>query len=257
MDLNLFLPAQASPSNPVPILYYLSGLTCTPNNCSEKGFFQSHAARHGIAIVWPDTSPRGAQVPGEDGSWDFGSGAGFYLNATKEPWKQHYNMYTYLTEELPGLLHREFPQLDGSRVSITGHSMGGHGALMLALKNPEKFKSVSAFSAICNPVNCAWGKKAFSGYFGEGDTERWKEHDASELLRKAGRGCGFKALIDIGTGDNFYKQGQLLPENLEKVAKEVGAEVDVRYRKDYDHSYYFVSTFAGEHVDYHAKFLCK
>lgn len=255
MALNLYLPPQASKSK-VPVLFYLSGLTCTGDNCSEKGFFQPHAARHGIAVVYPDTSPRGLQIPGEDDSYDFGSGAGFYINATKSPWNKGYNMYDYITDELPKALFSHFKdRLDENRVSITGHSMGGHGALTLFLRNPGKYKSVSAFAPICNPMNCPWGQKAFSGYFGEENKDKWAEYDATELVTKW-KGS-FKTLIDVGTGDNFYKQGQLLPENFVQAAKEAGGDkvVQLRMQPDYDHSYYFISTFAEDHVDWASKHL--
>jgi len=250
MALNLFLPSTTAPK--IPVLYYLSGLTCTGDNCAEKGFIHAYASQHSIAVVYPDTSPRGADIPGEADSWDFGTGAGFYIDATAEPWRKNYRMESYIVKELPEALYMEFPQLDSSRVGITGHSMGGHGALTLALKYPDLYKSVSAFAPITNPTECPWGQKAFSGYLGDEDKESWKKHDATELVKKS---KGFKALIDVGTGDNFYKQGQLLPENFEKAAKSAGAEVEVRYQPDYDHSYFFVSTFAKDHVEWHAKFL--
>ena len=228
MSLNLFLPAH-SPNTKLPVLFYLSGLTCTGDNCAEKGFLQPAAARAGIAIVYPDTSPRGASVAGEDDSWDFGTGAGFYVDATTPAFKTNYNMYSYITQELPGLLWPAFPQLDSSRVSVTGHSMGGHGALTLALRNPGMFRSVSAFAPIANPCECAWGKKAFSGYLGD-DAAAWKKYDATELLRES-KNAEFKALVDVGTGDGFYKEGQLRPEVLEAAGKDVGADVQVRYQK--------------------------
>ncbi|KAJ9373369.1 CAZyme family CE1 [Paecilomyces variotii] len=256
MNFNLYLPPQAykSSSQKVPLLIYLSGLTCTGDNCSEKGFFQHKASEKGIAVLYPDTSPRGLKIEGEDDSYDFGSGAGFYIDATKAPWDKGYKMYSYITEELPKTVFSAFDQIDSSRVSITGHSMGGHGALTLFLRNPGKYKSVSAFAPISNPINCPWGQKAFSGYFGAENQEKWKEHDATELIKKW-KGP-LDVLIDVGTGDNFYKQGQLLPENLEKAAKESGVEgVKVRYQQDYDHSYYFISTFADDHVEHAAKYL--
>ncbi|KAL3481785.1 Alpha/Beta hydrolase protein [Aspergillus californicus] len=259
MSFNLYLPPQAykNPSSKIPVLIYLSGLTCTADNCSEKGFFQHGAAKKGIAVLYPDTSPRGLDIPGEADSWDFGTGAGFYVDATKEPYNKGYNMYSYVTEELPKTVFSEFPVLDEGRVSITGHSMGGHGALTLFLRNPGKYKSVSAFAPISNPVNCAWGKKAFGGYFGEGDLGKWKEHDATELVGGEGwKGANVDVLIDVGTGDNFYKQGQLLPENLEKAAKANGVTgVKVRYQPDYDHSYFTMATFADDHVEHAAKYL--
>ncbi|TKA32380.1 hypothetical protein B0A50_01486 [Salinomyces thailandicus] len=255
MKLNLYLPPTASASSPAPVLFYLAGLTCTGDNGAEKGFLQHKAAEKGIAVVYPDTSPRGLGIDGEDESYDFGSGAGFYVDATKEPYKGKYNMYSYITRELPETLFSHFKELDGSRVSITGHSMGGHGALTLFLKNPGMYKSVSAFAPISNPTNCQWGQKAFGGYFGDGDKGKWSEHDTCELLK------GFKGdvdvLVDVGTGDNFYKQGQLRPEELEKVAKEAGKSVKVRYQDGYDHSYFFISTFAGDHVEHAAKYLLK
>ncbi|KAI1393663.1 S-formylglutathione hydrol [Hypoxylon trugodes] len=256
MDVNLFLPPAAliNGGHKVPVLIYLSGLTCTPQNCTEKGFFQAHAAAKGIALVWPDTSPRGANIAGETESWDFGAGAGFYVDATQDPWKGFYRMESYISTELPSALFAAFPeQLDAERVSITGHSMGGHGALTLYLKNPGKYRSVSAFAPIANPSECAWGKKAFTGYLGE-DTAQWKKHDATELVK--GWKGDLKALVDVGTGDNFYKQGQLLPENFEKAVKEAGVQgLTLRYQPDYDHSYFFMSSFAGDHVEHAAKYL--
>lgn len=257
MAFNLYLPPAAFQGKKVPVLIYLSGLTCTADNCSEKGFFQHGASQRGIAVLYPDTSPRGLGIDGEDDSWDFGTGAGFYVDATKAPYDKGYNMYTYVTEELPGVVFEAFKdQLDGSRVSITGHSMGGHGALTLFLKNPGKYKSCSAFAPIANPINCPWGEKAFKGYFGEGDQAKWKEHDATELLNNW-KGKDLELLIDVGTGDNFYKQGQLLPENFEKAAKEAGVDkgVQVRMQPDYDHSYFFMASFADDHVAWAAKAL--
>ncbi|KAI0167532.1 carbohydrate esterase family 1 protein [Pestalotiopsis sp. NC0098] len=257
MDVNLYLPPQAK-TQKVPVLIYLSGLTCTPQNCTEKGFFQQWAAKAGIAVLYPDTSPRGADLPGETDSWDFGAGAGFYVNATQAPWSKHYHMEAYVAEELPAAIFAEFgDQLDSSRVSITGHSMGGHGALTLFLKNPGKYKSVSAFAPISNPTACPWGDKAFSGYFGASDKEAWKAHDATHLVSGAAwKGKELPLLVDVGTGDNFYKQGQLLPENLEKAVKDNGVTgVTVRYQEDYDHSYFFISSFAEDHVKHAAKYL--
>lgn len=254
MALNLYLPPQAT-SSKVPVLFYLSGLTCTGDNCAEKGFFQRGASEKGIAIVYPDTSPRGLKIQGEDDAYDFGTGAGFYIDATKEPYSKNYKMYSYITQELPTALFKEFSTaLDGSHVSITGHSMGGHGALTLFLKNPGMYKSVSAFAPISNPINCPWGEKAFKGYFGE-DREVWRGSDASELVK--GWKGPLDVLIDVGTGDNFYKQKQLLPENFLAAAKEAGNDkgITIRYQEDYDHSYYFISTFSYDHVLHHAKYL--
>ncbi|KAF4626988.1 hypothetical protein G7Y89_g11162 [Cudoniella acicularis] len=241
MALNLYLPPQASSTqHKVPVLFYLSGLTCTSDNCAEKGFFQ-----HGA---------RGLKIEGQDDAYDFGTGAGFYINATQAPWSSNYKMESYITNELPSALFSSFPELDSSRVSITGHSMGGHGALTLFLKNPGMYKSVSAFAPIANPSKCPWGEKAFKGYLGE-DKEAWKKHDATELI--AGWKGGFDCLIDVGTGDNFYKQNQLLPENFAEAAKASGNDkgLVLRYQDGYDHSYYFISTFATDHVNHAAKHL--
>ncbi|PWW75353.1 S-formylglutathione hydrol [Tuber magnatum] len=256
MALNLFLPPTSisQPSHKTPILIFLSGLTCTGDNCAEKGFLQPHAARHGIAIVYPDTSPRGAKIDGEDDNWDFGSGAGFYVDATTEGWRNNYNMYTYINEELPSELFKQFEVLDSGRVGIAGHSMGGHGALTIFLKNPGKYLSVSAFAPISNPINCPWGQKAFGGYFGEENKEKWAQHDATELVKAWEEDRPLEVLIDVGTADNFYKQGQLLPENFKMAAGDKG--IQVRYQEGYDHSYFFISSFAGDHVDFHAKHLC-
>ncbi|TGZ83915.1 family 1 putative carbohydrate esterase [Ascodesmis nigricans] len=267
MNLNLFLPASAftHPSRKLPLLIYLSGLTCTADNCSEKGFFQHGASLHNLAILYPDTSPRGLNLPNESDSWDFGSGAGFYVDAETDGYRDHYRMESYITTELPELLwgeggdYREL--IDGGRVSITGHSMGGHGALTLYLRHPELYRSVSAFAPIANPLNCPWGQKAFKGYLGE-DQGKWREHDATELVRRWGEGKKgeLRMLVDVGTSDSFASQGQLLVENLEKAVVGSGLKagkegVEVRYQKDYDHSYYFMASFADEHVEYHAKFL--
>lgn len=253
MNLTLYLPPSASAAKPAPLLIYLSGLTCTPDNVTDKGFLHAHASPLGLALLYPDTSPRGLDLPGEHDSWDFGSAASFYVDATREPWSASYRMESYLTRELPGLVFGAFKELDPSRVSISGHSMGGHGALTLHLKNPGMYKSVSAFAPISNPANCPWGEKAFSGYLGD-DREQWKKHDATELV-KSWKGP-LNALIDVGTADNFYKQGQLLPENLEKAAKEAGVgALEVNYREGYDHSYFFISTFGADHVKHAAKAL--
>ncbi|CAM1505290.1 Fc.00g109270.m01.CDS01 [Cosmosporella sp. VM-42] len=253
MNLNLYLPPSATTSKPAPLLMYLSGLTCTPDNVTEKGFLHAHASPLGLALLYPDTSPRGLDLPGEHDSWDFGSAASFYIDATKEPYNKNYNMESYLTTELPELVFGEYKELDSSRVSIAGHSMGGHGALTLFLKNPGKYKSVSAWAPISNPSKCPWGEKAFSGYFGD-DNEEWKKHDATELV-KSWKGP-LNALIDVGTGDNFYKQKQLLPENLENAVKDAGIEgLKVNYREGYDHSYFFISTFGEDHVKHAAKAL--
>jgi len=260
MALNLWLPPQVQQQQEggqkkVPVLIWLSGLTCTGDNCAEKGFLQHKAAEKGIAIVYPDTSPRGLDIKGENDAYDFGTGAGFYVDAAKDPWKHGYRMYNYITEELPKALFEGFEQLDGSRVGLSGHSMGGHGALMIYLKNPGKYKSISAFAPIANPSQCPWGKKAFSGYFGDDRQDLWKKHDSTELVKD------FKGpldlLIDVGTADNFYKQGQLLPENFIEAAKEAGKEenINLRFQEGYDHSYFTIASFADDHVEHAAKGL--
>ncbi|KAJ7630759.1 carbohydrate esterase family 1 protein [Roridomyces roridus] len=256
-NFNLFLPAQAS-SKKVPLLVYLAGLTCTEDNGAQKGGFFGAAAEHGIAVVFPDTSPRGAGIEGEDADWDFGTGAGFYLNATHPKFSKHYNMLTHITMEIPQvILTAELP-IDLTRQSIAGHSMGGHGALTLYLagSQPNQYKSASAFAPICNPIKCPWGQKAFDGYLQGGVAEAASLYDATELIKK--RTDPVNILIDYGTGDNFYKQGQLLPENFLQAARDAGhgeSEVLVRSQEGYDHSYFFISTFAADHVNFHAKFL--
>ncbi|ERS97251.1 S-formylglutathione hydrolase [Sporothrix schenckii 1099-18] len=274
MNVNIFLPGPvadaAAATTKAPVLYYLAGLTCSPENGSEKGFLHATAARHGIAIVYPDTSPRGLDLPQEHDDWDFGEAASFYLDAAaSSPYSAHYRMETYLTQELPALLADAFPtQLDGDRQSITGHSMGGHGALTLYLRHPGRYRSVSAFAPIANPTRCPWGQKAFKGYLGPADLAitpesasdstipaAWKEHDATELIGTWTHG-DLKMLVDVGTGDKFYASKQLLPENLEAAVKKAGLTgLTLRYQKDYDHSYYFISTFGQDHVDHAAKYL--
>lgn len=254
MKFNLFLPAQIT-THKVPLLYYLAGLTCTGDNGAEKGNFFGPAAEHGIAIVFPDTSPRGAQIAGEDDSWDFGTGAGFYLNATKEPWSKNYRMEEYIVNELPKLIEGEFGNvIDMSRQSIFGHSMGGHGALSLFLRYPNKYKSVSAFAPISNPSKCPWGEKAFGGYLES--KEEWAEHDSTELIKKYD-GPTPEILIDVGRGDQFYQDKQLLPGNLSDASlqSKFANKLNLRVHDSYDHSYYFIATFAADHIEHHAKYL--
>jgi len=256
MTFSVFLPPQvASSAQPAPVLYYLSGLTCTDDNFTQKAGAQRAAAEHGIVLVAPDTSPRGAAIEGEDDSYDFGSGAGFYVDATVQKWAGHYNMYSYITKELPSIISANFP-VDGTRVGITGHSMGGHGALTIALKNPGMFKSVSAFAPICNPTKCPWGEKAFTGYLGT--VGAGKEHDATELMLAQGPFPGFAdILIDQGTADNFYsgQVNQLLPEKFLEACKTKGQKCTVRMQTGYDHSYYFMASFIDDHIGFHAKYL--
>lgn len=233
-------------------MFYLSGLTCTDDNFTQKACAQKAAAVHGMAIVAPDTSPRGAGIEGEDDAYDFGSGAGFYVDATEAKWATHYNMYTYITKELPSIIEANFP-VDIARMGVTGHSMGGHGALTLAFRNPELFKSVSAFSPICNPTKCPWGEKAFTGYFGSVDAG--KEHDATELMLARGPFAQFPdILIDSGTADNFWtgEVNQLLPENFLAACRAKSQNVTLRMQAGYDHSYFFIATFMDDHIAFHA-----
>ncbi|PWN41941.1 S-formylglutathione hydrol [Ceraceosorus guamensis] len=259
-NLNVFLPPTAigASAKAAPVLYYLAGLTCTEDNGAQKGGMFGAAASHGIALVFPDTSPRGAKIEGEDESWDFGTGAGFYVNADKAPWNKHYNTYDYVVREIPAKLSEAGLPIAVEKASIFGHSMGGHGALSIYLREAGKYKSASAFAPISHPTACPWGEKAFSGYFN--DAAKGKEHDSTELISQAGGSSKrqLNILIDSGTGDNFYKQKQLLPEDFEAAARKAGydaKDVNVRLQEGYDHSYFFISTFAGEHINWHAKFL--
>lgn len=250
MTFSVYLPPQAA-QRKVPALYWLSGLTCTDDNARVKAGAQRYAAEHGIAVVFPDTSPRGDEVADEKDRYDLGQGAGFYVNATQLPWSAHYQMYDYINTELPALLEKNLPLLPGVK-SVSGHSMGGHGALISALKNPRAYRSVSAFSPICNPINCGWGKGCFSAYLGE-DIDSWKAYDATELI-KAGARVG-EILIDQGTADEFYDEGQLLPENLQQACDKAGQSLKLRMQDGYDHSYHFIASFIGEHIAFHARAL--
>ncbi|KAJ3808768.1 carbohydrate esterase family 1 protein [Lentinula aff. lateritia] len=257
-NFNLFVPTNASIPNKVPVLVYLAGLTCTEDNGSaQKGSFLGPASSQGIAILFPDTSPRGAGIEGEDANWDFGTGAGFYLNATNPKFSAHYNMYTHVAVELPEVIEAAGIPIDWKRQSIFGHSMGGHGALTMYLSSPHKqYRSASAFSPVANPTKCPWGEKAFTGYLQGGVEEAKENYDATELISKSKEPVHI--LVDFGTADNFYKQGQLLPENFLKAARDAGHDefqVRVRSQEGYDHSYYFISTFASDHVHFHANFL--
>lgn len=254
MRFSVFLPKEAA-SGKVPALFYLAGLTCTEETFPIKAGAQRYAAEHGIALIAPDTSPRGADIPGEKDAWDFGAGAGFYVDATREPWSKHYRMDSYVTQELRETVIAELPVRE-DRIGIFGHSMGGHGALVLALRNPDIYRSVSAFAPIAAPSQCPWGVKAFSGYLGD-DREAWKQYDASELIKgdAAGRFEG-GILIDQGLADQFLAE-QLHPDVFERNAREAGHTVNVRRHEGYDHGYFFISTFVGEHVAHHARVLCK
>ena len=250
MVFSVFLPPQAA-SGPVPVLYYLSGLTCTDENFVAKAGAQQFAAEHGIAIVAPDTSPRGDGVPDDpEGSWDFGLGAGFYVNATQAPWNDHYRMYDYIVEELPKVVGDLLP-IDADRSSITGHSMGGHGALTIGLRNPSQFQSISAFSPICSPSECPWGHKALGNYLGA-NTSDWLEHDASHLIGQAN--THLPILVDQGGADGFLVE-QLKPELLLQAATRAEYPITLRVQAGYDHSYFFVASFIAEHLAFHAKYL--
>ncbi len=253
MRFSVYLPPQALQADAkVPALFYLAGLTCTEETFAIKAGAQRFAAQHGVALVAPDTSPRGAGVPNESASWDFGVGAGFYVDATQEPWARHYRMYSYVRDELRETVSNELP-VDGSRLGIFGHSMGGHGALMLALRNPDIYRSVSAFAPIAAPTRCPWGEKAFSGYLGE-DRETWKEYDASELVGRASRKFAEGILVDQGLADQFLAE-QLYPEVFEAACREAGQPLTLRRHAGYDHGYYFISTFIEDHIAHHAKVL--
>ena len=250
MTFSVYLPPQAA-KNSVPALYWLSGLTCTDDNARTKAGMQRYAAEYGIAIVFPDTSPRGTDVPDEIDRYDLGQGAGFYVNATQSPWDSHYHMYDYVTKELPGLLESNLPLIPNVK-SISGHSMGGHGALICALKNPQAYRSVSAFSPICNPMQCGWGKGCFETYLGD-DTNTWQAYDATQLVSSGAQLDDI--LIDQGTADEFYDEAQLLPENFQTACDKMGQTLTLRMQDGYDHSYHFISTFIGEHIAYHASSL--
>ena len=250
MRFAIYLPPQASSSHKVPVLYWLSGLTCTDKNFMQKAGAQRIAAELGIAIVAPDTSPRGDEVADND-SYDLGQGASFYLNATQAPWNRHYQMHDYIVDELPALIEATFPV--SNKRAISGHSMGGHGALTIAMLHPQRYSSMSAFSPIANPMNCPWGQKAFSAYLGK-DTDTWRKHDASELMRRA---TSFvPAKVDQGTADDFMVE-QLKPEVLQAAADASGYPLQLSLHEGYDHSYYFIANFIEEHLRFHAKHLSK
>jgi len=249
MTFSIYLPPQAE-TQQVPVLYWLSGLTCTDENFVTKAGAQQYAARYGIAIVCPDTSPRGEQVADDENSaYDFGLGAGFYVNATQAPWSSHYQMYDYVVKELPAIIKEHFPV--NSNQAISGHSMGGHGALTIALKNAHDYKSVSAFAPICSPMQCPWGQKALAGYLGA-DQHDWFNYDATELLKVAEQ--HLPMLIDQGSKDDFLVN-QLKPELLQQASEVAHYPLTYRLQKDYDHSYFFISSFIGEHLKFHSQHL--
>lgn len=248
MRFSIYLPPHASSDQPVPVLYWLSGLTCSDENFVHKAGAQRLASELGIAIVTPDTSPRGEEVADDEG-YDLGQGAGFYVNATQAPWSEHYQMYDYVVLELPELVESMFPVSD--QRSIAGHSMGGHGALLMALRNPQRYKSVSAFSPISNPMDCPWGEKALAAYLGQ-DTQSWKDYDACELLRVSTHPLPMR--VDQGDADQFLDT-QLYPERLEAAATANNYPLKMRYHQGYDHSYYFIASFIDEQLRFHASHL--
>lgn len=248
MTFSVFVPEHA-PGAKLPVLWYLSGLTCTHANVTEKGEYRAACAEHGVIFVAPDTSPRGEDVPDGDG-WDFGKGAGFYVDATEAPWSRHYRMRSYVEGELPGLIAASFPA-DMGRQAITGHSMGGHGALTISLRNPGRFRSTSAFAPIVSPLACPWGEKALSGYLGA-DRHAWREYDACALIEDGARLPDL--LIDQGTHDGFLKE-QLKTDLLAETCDKAGQPATIRMQDGYDHSYFFISTFMAEHIGWHAESL--
>ena len=251
MTFSVFVPPQPEKGEPLPVLWYLSGLTCTHANVTEKGEYRAACAEAGIIFVAPDTSPRGDGVPDDaDGAWDFGLGAGFYVDASEQPWSANYRMWSYITEELPALVVDHFP-IDPERQGITGHSMGGHGALTVALRNPHRFRSVSAFAPIVAPSQVPWGEKAFSNYLGS-DRSTWGAHDAVALIEAGARLSDL--LVDVGEADPFLER-ELRPELLERACADAGIPLSLRRQPGYDHSYYFISTFMADHVRWHSERL--
>lgn len=250
MTFSVYLPPQARNAS-VPALYWLSGLTCSDDNARTKGGFQRFAAKHGIAIVFADTSPRGDDVADEADRYDLGQGAGFYVNSTRDPWRAHYQMFDYVTAELPSLVEANLPLIPGHK-SVSGHSMGGHGALICALKLPAEYRSVSAFAPITNPVNCAWGKGCFGAYLGA-DEATWEAWDATCLVQGGAR-VG-EILVDQGEADEFLHEGQLLPDNFQAACDGAGQALDLRLQPGYDHSYHFIASFIEDHFDFHARHL--
>jgi S-formylglutathione hydrolase len=251
MRFSVYIPPQAK-LKPVPVLYYLSGLTCTEENFTVKAGAQRYAAEYGIMLVAPDTSPRNTGIVGEDDTWDLGSGAGFYVDASMNPWKQHYQMYSYVVKELPATIEHNFAVI-AEKQGIFGHSMGGHGALICALKNPDKYVSVSAIAPIAAPMQCAWGQKAFSVYLGA-DLEVWRSYDASELVKHTK--FSQPILIDQGMADSFYQQKQLLPEVFVEACQQVDRTVTLRMQEGYDHSYFTIASFMEDHIKHHVVSLC-
>jgi S-formylglutathione hydrolase len=252
MTFSIYLPPQANiKGNRLPVLYWLSGLTCSDENFVQKAGAQRYAAEHGMAVVCADTSPRGDDVADDpDGAYDMGLGAGFYVDASEQPWAAHYRMYSYIVDELPALIAAEFP-IDTSRSAISGHSMGGHGALTIAMKNPMQFKSVSAFAPICSPLNCSWGEKALGGYLGN-DRATWAPYDTVALVGEAE--VRMPVLVDQGEADNFLTE-QLKTDLLIAAARRADYPMQIRLQPNYDHSYFFIASFIGEHIAFHAAAL--
>jgi S-formylglutathione hydrolase len=249
MRFSVYRPPAAE-KRPVPVLYYLAGLTCTEETFMIKASAQRVAAELGLILVAPDTSPRDTGIAGEADDWEFGAGAGFYLDATQAPWSKHYRMYSYVAKELPEIVAESFPARADAQ-GIFGHSMGGHGALTIALKNPGRYRSLSAFAPIAAPSRCPWGEKAFSGYLGE-DRAAWLDHDATELVRR--RPFGKPILVDQGLADKFLPT-QLNPDAFEAACRDAGQPLTLRRHEGYDHGYYFISTFMEEHLRFHAEQL--
>lgn len=250
MNFAVYLPPQVTTQS-VPILYYLSGLTCTEENFIVKAGAQKYAAQYGLMIVAPDTSPRNTGIAAENETWDLGSGASFYLDAVTQPWQKHYQMYSYITQELPQIISHNFAVIS-EKQGIFGHSMGGHGALICALKNPKQYQSVSAFAPITAPMSCPWGEKAFTAYLGS-DKKLWRAYDASELVTE--NSLNYEILIDQGTADTFYHQQQLLPEKFESACQKAHQQLTLRWQEGYDHSYFMISTFIEDHIRHHANYL--
>jgi len=246
MIFSVFVPDHTEGTK-LPVLWYLSGLTCTHANATEKGEYRAACAEHGVIFIAPDTSPRGDDVPDDEG-YDFGKGAGFYVDATEEPWSANFRMKSYIEDELPALIAAQFPMADLSRQGITGHSMGGHGALTIALRNAGRYRSISAFAPIVSPLSCPWGEKALTGYLGA-DRSTWRAYDACALIEDGARIPAI--LVDQGMADNFL-EAQLKPELLREACAGTGIDLTLRLQSGYDHSYYFISTFMADHVAWHA-----
>jgi S-formylglutathione hydrolase len=250
MKFSVYQPPQAKAGR-VPVLYYLAGLTCTEETFPIKAHAQAVAAELGLMLIAPDTSPREPRIPGDAQMWDFGQGAGFYVDATQAPWSANYRMYSYVARELPEIVAASLPALAGA-AGIFGHSMGGHGALTLALRNPAQYQSVSAFAPVAAPMQCPWGQKAFTNYLGP-DRETWREHDATQLVAR--KPFPTHILIDQGTADQFLADQQLLPEKFAAAAAAAGQKLNLRMQPGYDHGYYFIQTFMADHLQHHAKIL--